>query len=87
MDIKFRPDGTADCTFTWVFGEGTLVVHSVCTGDAHGTWRVVSGTGSFKHFNAIGTQTFGPLTPTTAVPYSRFERFAGFSTHGEHGDD
>ena len=90
MDIKFRPPDpivgvVADCVFTWVFGQGTLVLHSVCTvPESHGTWSVVSGTGRFENIKGIGTQTFGPLA---GPPFTRFERFAGTFTHGKHGGD
>lgn len=90
MDVNVT-DGIARCRFTWVRadGHGTLVVRSVCVlADGHGTWHVESGTGRYEHFKAVGTQTFGRISPPT-IPdgFDNFERFAGLGTDDEHGDD
>ena len=88
MDVLVTAGGIAHCVFTWVRsdGKGTLVVASVCVlPDGHGTWQVEKGTGVFKNFKAIGTQTFGPLPP--GGPFTNFERFAGITTDDKHGDD
>jgi hypothetical protein len=91
MDVHVTGD-IAHCKFTWVRsdGQGTLVVLSVCVlSSGHGTWHVDSGTGAYKNFKAVGTETFGLLadvdSPPYVGPFTRFERFAGIGTDGEHG--
>lgn len=79
MDVKVVGD-IAFCKFTYEASDGTLVLASVCDLSAkHGTWHVEEGTGRFKNFKAVGTQTFD-IPPT-------FERFAGIGTFDKHGDD
>ena len=66
-------------------GNGELVLASVCVlSDGHGAWHVESGTGRYKNFTAVGTETFGPLT---TGPFTNFERFAGIGEFGGHGGD
>ena len=87
MDVNVA-GGIATCKFTWVRsdGKGTLVVASVCVlADGHGAWHVEKGTGCFKNFTGIGTETFGNLPPGGA--FTGFERFAGIGTFAKHGDD
>ena len=91
MDVKRVTGGVVGlvhCKFTWVSsdGNGTLVLASVCVNpDRHGTWHVESGTGRFRNFKAVGTETFGPLP--VGGPFTNFERFAGIGTFDKHGDD
>ena len=85
MDVKFVTTDIVECIFTWVSSVGTLVVKSVCVlSDGHGTWHIVDGTGRYKNFKGIGTQTFGALSP--GGPFTDFERFAGIATDDKHGD-
>ncbi len=85
MDVLIVGD-IAYCKFTWVSSVGTLVVRSVCVfSSGHGTWHVESGTGRYKHFKAVGTQTFGRLP--SGGPFTNYERFAGITTNDEHGDN
>jgi hypothetical protein len=96
MDVNVT-DGIARCKYTWVIpGVGTLVTSSsVCKlagGNGIGAWSIEKGesTGVFKHFKAVGTETFGPIPqtdPAFALGFTDFERFAGIGTFGEHGDD
>ena len=95
MDVKAVTNGIAYCKFTWVIpGVGTLVTSSsVCKlagGNGIGAWSIEEGTGIFKHFKAVGTETFGSVPPTDpafALGFTDFERFAGIGTFDEHGDD
>jgi len=87
MDVKFVTSDIVHCKFTWVRsdGKGTLVLASVCVlSNGHGAWHVESGTGRYKNFTAVGTETFGPLT---GGPFTNFERFAGIGEFGGHGGD
>ena len=91
MDVNVAA-GIAYCRFTWVIpGVGTLVTSSsVCKlagGNGIGAWSIEKGTGSFKHFKAVGTETFGGISPPTAEGFDNFERFAGIGTFDKHGDD
>lgn len=90
MDVNVTA-GIAHCVFTWVIpGEGTIVTkYSVCklAEDGIGAWSIEKGTGRFKHFKAVGTETFGGISPPTAEGFDNFERFAGIGTFDEHGDD
>jgi hypothetical protein len=88
MDVKFVTKDIVHCKFTWVRsdGKGTLVLASVCVlSNGHGTWHVESGTGRYRDFQAVGTETFGKLSPGQA--FTDFERFAGIGTFDKHGDD
>lgn len=86
MDVKFVTADIVHCKFTWVSAVGTLVVRSVCVlTNGHGTWHVASGTGRYKNFKAVGTQTFGSL-PGGSGPFTDYERFAGIATNVKHGD-
>jgi hypothetical protein len=88
MDVKFVTGDIVHCKFTWVSsdGNGTLVLASVCVlSQGHGTWHVVKGTGRYKNFKAVGTETFGPLP--TGSAFTDFERFAGVGTFDKHDDD
>jgi len=53
----------------------------------HGTWHVdvEKSTGRYKNFKAVGTETFGKLSPGQV--FTDFERFAGIGTFDKHGDD
>lgn len=85
MDVHFMTSDCVECKFTWVSSVGTLVVRSVCVlSDGHGTWHIARGTGRYKHFKGIGTETFGTLSPGGA--FTNFERFAGIVTNDEDGD-
>ena len=85
MDVKFVTPDIVHCKFTWVCSVGTLVVKSVCVlSNGHGTWRIAGGTGRYKNFKGIGTETFGALS---GGPFTNYERFAGIATNDEHGDD
>jgi hypothetical protein len=53
--------------------------------NGHGTWRIASGTGRYKHFKGIGTETFGSLSP--GGRYTDYERFAGTATNDKDGRD
>jgi len=94
MDVNVAA-GIARCQFTWVIpGVGTLVTSSsVCKlagGNGIGAWSIEKGTGSFEHFKAVGTETFGPIPstdPAFALGFTDFERFAGIGTFNKHGDD
>ena len=94
MDVNVAA-GIARCQFTWVIpGAGTLVTSSsVCKlagGNGIGAWSIEEGTGIFKNFKAVGTETFGPIPPADpafALGFTDFERFAGIGTFDKHGDD
>ena len=97
MDVYNVTEDIAYCKFTWVIpGEGTLVTSSsVCKiagANGIGAWSIEKGTGTgiFKHFKAVGTETFGaiPATdPAFALGFTDFERFAGVGTFDKHGHD
>ena len=88
MDVKRMPGGDiVHCKFTWVRsdGEGTLVLASVCVlSQGHGTWHVEEGTGVYKNFKAVGTETFGTLPPGG---FTNYERFAGSGRHVKDDGD
>src|SRR5437879_3552012 len=94
MDVNVAA-GIAYCRFTWVIpGVGTLVTSSsVCKlagGNGIGAWSIEQGTGSFKHFKAVGTETFGPIPPNDpalALGFTDYEKFAGIGTFNKHGED
>ena len=90
MDVNASA-GIARCKFTFVRsdGKGTLVLRAVCfTADGHGAWHVEEGTGCYKHFEGIGTETFGPRASIKGgVMYTNFEEFGGFGAFDKHGDD
>ena len=90
MDVNASA-GIAHCKFTFVRSDntGTLVLRSVCvTADAHGAWHVEEGTGRYKNFQAVGTETFGPRASIKdGVMYTNFEQFAGIGGFEERGDD
>jgi hypothetical protein len=86
MDVKFVTNDIVHCKFTWVCSVGTLVLKSVCVlSNGHGTWHIAGGTGRYKNFKGIGTETFGPLP--AGGPFTDYERFAGIVTNDKHGDD
>ena len=85
MDVHFVTSDIVHCKFTWVSSVGTLVVRSVCVlSNGHGAWHIASGTGRYKDFKGVGTETFGKLSP--GGPFTDFERFAGIATNDEDGD-
>ena len=82
------PGGVIRCRFTYVRsdGEGTIVLASVCVlSQGHGAWRVETGSGRYRNFKAVGTETFGKLPP--GGQFTDFERFAGIGTFDRHGND
>ena len=88
MDVN-ATGGIARCKFTYVRsdGKGTLVLKSVCVlADGHGTWHVEKGTGCYKNFWAVGTETFGPFF-RPGQTFTNFERFAGIGKYKKDGDD
>jgi hypothetical protein len=86
MDVHFVTSDIVHCKFTWVSSVGTLVVRSVCVlSNGHGAWHIARGTGRYKNFKGVGTETFGKLAP--GGPFTDFERFAGIVTNGEDGDN
>src|SRR6267142_7041333 len=85
MDVHFVTSDIVECKFTWVSSVGTLVVRSVCVlSNGHGAWHIAGGTGRYKHFKGVGTETFGKLSP--GGTFTDFERFAGIATNDEDGD-
>jgi hypothetical protein len=86
MDVKFVTNDIVHCQFTWVCSVGTLVLNSVCVlSNGHGTWHIAGGTGRYKNFKGIGTETFG-LLPAGGT-FTNYERFAGIATNDKQDDD
>ena len=82
------PGGVIRCRFTYVRsdGEGSIVLASVCViSQGHGAWHLETGTGLYRNFKAVGTETFGRLP--LGGQFTDFERFAGIGTFDRHGND
>ena len=82
------PGGVITCRFTYVRsdGEGSIVLASVCViSQGHGAWHIEAGTGRYRNFKAVGTETFGRLP--AGGQFTDFERFAGIGTFDRHGND
>ena len=69
-----------------VRSEGSIVLASVCViSQGHGAWHIETGTGLYRNFKAVGTETFGRLP--VGGQFTDFERFAGIGTFDRHGND
>jgi hypothetical protein len=59
MYTSFNSKGTrAHCLYVFVSEDGTFTVREDCeffTDPAHGIWRIVSGTGAYRHLQGIGS--------------------------------